>query len=347
MVSQANEEKQQEEKTMKRTAKFMALLMALLLLASCGGESEGSQVKTDDEGEYLLTAQLSGADASEIKEIEEKFCRAATDINAALIVEYIDENAAADEEKLNKIFAAAANEGAKEYVPYKSYYLKDVTIGDVAIRAKLSENDSDYIVVTPAAEEIYAGIYISEGDKVSQTYSLICAKQSGKWKIVWMDSTDIEYYGKDAKEYYELAKKADEKEELLSYIYAQMMYNIKQPGNLYCYGETTEMGDYATQKSVWGSTAFPIEIIPGKKIHNVGIAREENGVVPMVLYHTQVDITNEAALKADAETVKNEFVKKYPYIAEHFSEITVRATNVDPSTATSQYPYESIVLKLK
>ncbi len=328
-----------------KITRVIAGFLALLLLASCGAKAE---IKTDDAGEYVLASQIEDAEYAEIEKIENAFLAALKEKNATEIMSYMDSGFTISEENMTKFFESALREGMAEYKKYDAYYLNGLTVSDISIRAKKSESDKDYIMLTPAAKEIYAALYASENDKVSQVITVLYSKMSGKWKIVWIDSTDLAYGGKKAEYYYDMTLKADDnKQDMLAYIYVQMMCNLYQPGRLYYYEKTDEMTEYAIQKSTWGEKNFPIELEGGNKVHLVGIAREEDGIIPMFLYHTAADISDAEAFKKDAIRAKNEFIKKYPEIADNFSKITVRATNVDPATATEQAPIESIVLDMK
>lgn len=324
--------------------RILAGALALLMLAGCGAKAE---IKSDDAGDYVLTSQPEASDAAEIEKIEEIFLTALKNKNTDELKEQLDPEVPITEETLKAFLESAAGEGMADYKKYDSYYLSGLTKSDISIRAKKSDDSKDYIMFTPASDELYAALYASENEYVSQVITLLFSKVSGKWKIVWIDSTDLAYNGEKADFYYEKSKAARESgQEMLAYIYVQMMYNISQPGRLYYYEKTEEMLEYANEMSVWGETNFPVEL-PTGNVYLVGIAREETGIVPMFLYHTAADITNAEAFREDAIRAKKEFLKKYPEIAENFSKITVRATNVDPTTATEEAPIESIVLDMK
>lgn len=327
-----------------KITRILATALAILLLASCGTKAE---IKSDDAGDYVLTTQLEASDAAEIEKIEEIFLTALKDKNTTELMEQLDPEASITEETLKAILESVAGEGMADYKKYDSYYLNGLTKSDISLRAKKSEDSKDYIMFTPASDELYAAFYVSENEHVSQVVTLLFSKISGDWKIVWITSTDLDYNGEKAPFYYEKSLKArEEGQEMLAYIYVQMMCNISQPGRLYYYESTEKMLEYANEMSTWGEESFPVEL-PTGNVYMVGIAREDTGIIPMFLYHTAADITNADAFRADADRAKAEFIKKYPEIAENFSKITVRATNVDPSTATEQAPIESIVLDMK
>lgn len=329
---------------MKKTIRFTALILALVLFAGCGATAE---VKADDEGDYVLTSQMSETTKAEIEIITDAFSAALKEKSASGIMEYLDENFDVTEEALNEFFTDATSEDKSEYKIFDTYYVDGIKDSDVSIRIKKSEDAGDYAVITPGSDEICAVLYLAESDKVSQAITLLIAEVSGDKKIVWIDTSDYGYYGKTAPEYYALSKEAREAgDEYLAYVYAQMMLNICQPGNLLFYKETNEMRDYAGEISSWGQEKYPMEIIDDKhKIHLIGLSLEDVGVVPMVFYQTEVDIKS-AEFKEDAMSVKKEFLKKYPYFKDAFEKITIRGTNADPQSATEQYDFESVTFDM-
>ena len=78
----------------------------------------------------------------------------------------------------------------------------------------------------------------------------------------------------------------------------------------------------------------------------VGLALEDVGVVPMLFCQTEVDIKSDGA-EADARKIKDAFLKKYPYMADEFSKITIHVTNADPENSTAQADYEKFVFDMK
>lgn len=347
---------------MKKTwMRIAALGLAALLLTGCGqklGEGtgtpadQGTDMPADDEGNYVLemSAQMDDDTKEQIDAIKKVFEDALTARSAAGIMEFIDKDFGATQGSITSFIESSTKEGRNPYTLYDAYYLKDLTVSETMIRAKKSAEDENYIMLTPGSEQIYAAMYLSENKDVSQMISLICAKQDEGWKIVWIDTSDFSYDGKDAPAYFALAKEAKEAgDDVLAYIYAQMMYNIYQPAHVLYYKDDTQMLDFIMERNSWGDEQLPMTLEDGKrKIHTIGIAREPSGVVPMIFVESAaVDIKNEAALKAEAESVRNEFLKKYPSIAEKFATITVRITSADVENATEKVDYESVVLNTK
>ncbi len=329
---------------MKKTFRITALILSLVLLAACAPAAE---IKVDDEGDYVLTSAMGEETQAEIKVITDAFSAALSEKSGAKIMEYLDANFAVQEEELTAFFRDAAARDKKPYEIFDTYYVNGIKDSDVSIRIKKSQSDTDYAMLTPGSSEICATLFLSKNEDMSQIITLLTARVDGDMKIVWIDTSDYDYYGKTAPEYYELSKKAKEDgDEYLAYVYAQMMLNICQPGNVLYYEKTTEMTDYANEISAWGQEKYPIELDDTHKVHLIGLALEDVGVVPMVFYQTEVDIKS-AEFKEDAMSVFEKFLKKYPYFRDAFKKITIRGTNVDPETATEQYDYESVVFDMK
>ena len=327
---------------MKKSVRISALLLALVLLAGCGATAE---VRTDNHGDYYLTAAMEEGVKSEIDTITDAFSAALAGKDASKITGHLDKSIEVTEDELNTFFAEVTADNAK-YEIFDTYYVDGVKYSDVSTRIKKSEGADEYIMVTPGSDEICAVLFVSDDADVSRMITLLIAEVSGGKKIVWIDTSDYKYYGKNAPEYYELSKKAREDgREYSAYIYAQMMYGIIRPGNIYHYTETDEMEDYAHEISAWGQDKFPLEA-GGRKIHAFNTELEDSAVVPLVLYRTDVDI-NSDEFEADAKALKDAFVEKYPYIAEDFDKIVVRGTNADPQASSEQFESRKVVFDLK
>lgn len=330
---------------MKKTLRVTALILALFMLAACAPTVE---VQADDEGDYVLTTPMSESTKAEVDAIVSAFQTALSEKSGAEIMPYLDENFTVKEEELTDFFTEATAKGRKTYDIFDTYYVNGIKDSDVSMRIKKNAEDGDYAMLTPGSSEICAVLFLSKNETVSQMITLLIARMGSDMKVVWIDTSDYDYYGKTAPEYFELAQKAKEDgREYLAYIYAQMMLNICQPGNILYYKETTEITDFVNGMSSWGQDKYPMEIIDDRhKIHLIGLALEDVGVVPMLFYETKVDVKS-AEFKKDAENVKNAFLDKYPYLADEFEKITLRGTNEDPQTSTQQDNFESITLDMK
>ncbi|MBR5479939.1 MAG: hypothetical protein IKU84_07140 [Clostridia bacterium] len=328
---------------MKLTVKIISLILALTMFAACAP----TEVKADDEGDYVLASVMSEQVKGEVDVIVNAFLTALKEKDGGKITEYLDANFEVKPEELTAFFTDATN-GKAEYKIFDTYYVNGIKDSDISIRIKKTAEDGNYAMLTPGSSEICATMFQSENETVSQMITLLTARIDGKMKIVWIDTSDSAYYGMTAPEIYTIAKQAkDDGKDYLAYVYAQMMLNICQPGNVYFYKETTEITDFVNEMSAWGQEKYPIEVVDDKhKIHLVGLSLEDVGVVPMLFYQTEVDIKS-GDLQADAKKVKDEFLKEYPYFKDAFAKITLHATNADPQTATEQADFEKVVLDMK
>lgn len=328
---------------MKLTVKIISLILAFALFTACSP----AEVKADDEGDYVLASVMSDEVKAEVDVIVNAFLTALREKDGGKITEYLDENFEVKAEELTSFFTDATKDKA-EYQVFDTYYVNGIKDSDVSIRIKKTDEDGNYAMLTPGSSEICATIFQSENETVSQAITLLTARIDGKMKIVWIDTSDSAYYGMTAPEIYALATAAKtDGKDYLAYVYAQMMLNICQPGNVYFYKETTEITDFVNEMSAWGQEKYPIEVVDDKhKIHLVGLSLEDVGVVPMLFYQTDVDIKS-AELEADAKKVKDAFLKEHPYLKDAFAKITLHATNADPETATEQADFEKVVFDMK
>lgn len=337
---------------MKKTGIRIAALLLAVLLAGCGSntETKGEQL-ADDEGDYVLeqSAAMDEATRTEIDAVRGAFEKALAARNAAGIMDHVAADFGATQGSITSFLESAGKEGMSAYTRYDSYYFKDLTVSDTMIRAKKAPEDENYISFTPGSTEMDITLYQSDNAEVSQMIALICAKRDNAWEIVWIDTSDSRYYGKDAPAIYQLAQDAKNNgQDVLAYVYAQMLYNIYHPANALYYKDDTAMLDLVMERNSWGSKRFPIALADGvSKIHTIGIAREEGGVVPMVFVQTSAEIKDAASRQKLAESVRDEFLKNNAGIADAFAHITVRMTNEDVAKATAQVKYESVVVPTK
>ena len=327
---------------MKKCIRGLALLLALMLFAGCATAETGA----DNQGEYLLTSEMSEGVKSDIDAITDAFLTALEANDASKITEYLDRNIAVSVEELNTFFTEATAGDKAKYEVFDTYYVDGVKYNDVMVRIKKNHDAKEYIMITPGSDEICAVLLVSENEGLSQMITLLIGEVAGGKKIVWIDTSDYKYYGKTAPEYYELSKAAREDgREYSAYVYAQMMYGTLRPGNIYHFEETDTMEDYAHEISAWGQDKFPLEV-GNYKIHAFNTGLEEGAVIPLVLYQTDVDISSEK-FTDDVKALKDALIEKYPYLAEDFDKIIVRGTNADPQTASEQVESEKVVFDLK
>jgi len=310
--------------------------------------AEAQETEGFSDVEVVLESKMEDGTANEIKAITDAFIMALTKRNAADIMKYKSAEFQVTQGQLTTFFESATAKDKKPYELFATYYLNNVENPDTMVRVKKSETDDDYVMLTPGKAEMCAALFLSKNDKVSQMITLLMARGEEKMEIVWIDTSDYDYYGQKAPDYLNLAKKAKEEgKNVLTYVYAQMMHNIFQPGNAYYYKETDEITAFVNERNQWGQENLPITVVDDKHtVHIIGLALEDVGVVPMIYCQTEVDIGSEG-IQADAEKVKDAFLEKFPELKGAFEKIVVHASNITPAEDTTGANYIKIVFDMK
>ena len=316
-------------------------------------DTEPESEATEQSGEFadveiVLESEMSDSTEEEIKEITDAFIASLGEKNAAKIMKYKSAEFEVTQGQLTTFFESAAADHKKPYELFATYYLKDVENPETMVKVKKSESDEDFVMLSPGKKEMCAALFLSKNEKVSQMITLLIARGEEKMEIVWIDTSDYDYYGKNAPEYLKLAKKSKEDgKNVLTYVYAQMMHNIFQPGNAYYYKETDEITAFINETNTWGQENLPITLIDDKHtVHLIGLALEDVGVVPMIYCQTEVDIGS-AEIEADAEKIKDAFLEKYPELKGEFEKIVVHASNITPAEDTTGTTYKKVVFDIK
>lgn len=340
---------------MKKTLiRLICTMLTLVFLAGCGNKVVKTDMKqTDEEGDFVLAKnnEMSEETKKELAKITNVFEEALKTSNAKDLMGYLDRDFQITQANINNFFKQITDMKINPFTQYDAYYLKDLKVAETMVRVKKSADAEQTIELSPGSSEMYAVMYVSENADISMMISIICAKMDGKWKLVWIDTSDFKYGGMDANALYDAAvecKKAGKN--MPAYIYSQMMMNVIQPGNLLRYKNVTKMQDlyYQMNKEAWGEKKPPIALSdPKLRIQGVGLSKEEMGIIPMVAYQTETKLTDKQTLNKEAIKVRDEFNKMYPGMTENFKKIAIHATNEDPNNAQGQVKFEKILLPIK
>jgi hypothetical protein len=345
------------EITMVFKAKIICAVCAaaLLLIALCAC---GTQNVTNT-AEFILASNedMSEETSKELGKLTDAFLTALSTAEVDGLMEHMDEAflaGSATKATIRNFFEGVKENNANPFVLYDSYYLKGLTVSDTMVKVKKSESDTQYAELTPGSEEMYAAMFASDNEKISQMVVMLCAKTENTWKIVWIDASDYKYNGKTGEDLYRIAKEFQQKGELMpAYLTSEMMFNTFTPGKLLRYGEFDQMEDfyYQIQSEVWKERKLPFvldKVSDKLKLFVVGLANEKDwGVIPMIMYQTGTDIADKQAVHEEGRKVIDAFDALYPGVKENFAAIKLHATNEDPSASEKPVDMESFVLPTK
>lgn len=334
--------------------RFICAVLTLMFLAGCGNKVVNTDIKkTDEEGDFVLAKndEMREDTKKDLLKITNVFEEALKTSNAKNLMDYLDRDFQITQANINNFFKQIVDMKINPFTQYDTYYMKDMKVAESMVRVKKSADAEQTIELSPGSSEMYAVMYVSENADISMMISIICAKMDGKWKLVWIDTSDFKYGGMDANALYDAAVKSKKAgKNMPAYVYTQMMMNVIQPGNLLRYKNVTKMQDlyYQMNKEAWGDKKIPIALSnPKLRIQGVGLAKQETGIIPMIAYQTETKLTDKEALKKESIQVRDEFNKMYPGMTESFKQIEIHATNEDPNKAQGQVKFEKIMLPIK
>ena len=179
----------------KKLSLILALLLSLSLILTACNKTSPAQTETP---EYIFTSEMDDKTKAEADEILATFMQAFEENNPSLALPLFSSGFEATEENIGGLLSEVAKLVDKPFIIYDSYYMNDLTVSESPVKIKKDEASGDFIEITPASNEIYCAMYVSEGEKISRMMSILLAKEGGKFKITWISPTDFEYNGKGA-----------------------------------------------------------------------------------------------------------------------------------------------------
>ncbi len=320
--------------------------LAIALTFTIAGCSYDKPITTETEEFYLTkNDQMDEATKASLEEITTAFEEYLGSANPDSIKPYLDGDFETTNEQLKQFANSFVSKNAA-FTLYDSYYIKDVKPNTVTTLFKKSETASEGIELTPASDEMYLALYTTEDgktsyvEKVAQMVSLLCAKDDGKWEIVWVDASDVKYNGEDAREILKKAVEASESGKFLSsYIYSLMLNLTMRPGNALVYDNYLDMEDFYYKTATEFQKQYPLpyvpESLPGTKIHAIALANEEAGIIPLIVMESPVSLSDERRLRVQANAVLEDLELKSPGFTEDFPAIAISAVasaDVDAET---------------
>jgi hypothetical protein len=333
---------------LKKTLRLIIIFVLILQtahLASCKQAGEPRVFADNDK--------MSAETRAELDKITGAFEKALSDTDVTEIMKLKDESFSASESELKMYFEDRKEQNKNPFVKYDEYYIKNIKVSDELVRVYKDNTSESYIEIYPKNSEIYITMYASDNEKISGMVTLIAAKTENSWKIMWIDISDYKYNGKSAQDYHKLAKDLfGEGKVLPAYIYAEMMFNIIQPGRILKYADFDDMKTtYEEIGQEFSNTlTLPLSFpeLPNVKIYVVGLGNdEEKGVIPLVTYRTDTPISDEAARIAEGKRIIELLGEKYTGFRYEFAFVTLNATNDDLETAGENFKTATAVLPTK
>ena len=331
----------------------LLLILSLTMLVSCILCGCSSKPAPEFTGEYYLAQKPSDEEKGAIDKVLSSFMKSYEENKPEDAYPLFTNGFSGTTDDLKSFFEEIRKVCKNPFVPFDSYYLSGMEVSETPVKVKHSEQDKTYIEITPASEDSFCAIYVAEGEKVSYMLSILLAKEDDSWKIAWVNPGEVKYNGADAPAIYEKTKTLYNEGKLISaYIYSCMLGNTFRPGDYMRYENDLEMEDmcYKLYSEMTSKFESPI-VIEGEaksEVHAIRIIRDEvEGMIPLILVKTDVDIKDRDALVAEAEKVIGGLEALSPGIRETFTHASFSMTNenIDENNPTPKAA-ESFVLPL-
>ncbi len=327
----------------KRILSVMLAAMLVLSLASCGEAPEQA-------GEFLLASEISPEKQAEADVIVDALIAAFETGETKDLFPYLSKDFNTSEEELAEFIGEVRELTTQPFVKYDSYYVNNLEKSEIPVRVKKLAEDKNYIEFKPADKEVYCALLASENEKISYMLCVLLEYKGGKASIALINPGDFKYNGETAPVIYERAKKLDsEKKTIAAYLQSCLYGNIFRPAGYYRYENDAQMEDlgYKLYADMQKNFELPIKISDTVGIYEISIANDkEHGVIPLVLFKTDVPISDKAKIREEAEKVFSELEKKSPGIKESFDYIRMNATNDELNENTTSVTTESMTLEI-
>lgn len=329
---------------MKKTS-ILAILLAALMVFSLFGCDSGS----DELPEYILAAEITAEVEASANKTLSTFMQAFEEDNPAAALPLFSESVEATEEDLSSFFESISSLISSPFVPYDAYYMNKLEVSESLIKVKKTDDSENYIEVTPAAEELYCAMYVSEGKKISQMMTFLLIREGDAFKIAWVNPTDFKYSGDDAIALYEKTKALADADKLIpAYISSCMLSNIFRPGGYFRYANDVEMEDlcYKLFTEISETYKLPLALSDtnNSSVYEIGISNDaDHGVIPLILIKTD----EKSALEKEATACLSALEKLSSGIVDTFDYVHFEITNDTPEDENTEIKSEKVVIKTK
>ncbi|PKM85932.1 MAG: hypothetical protein CVU87_13810 [Firmicutes bacterium HGW-Firmicutes-12] len=234
------------------------------------------------------------------------------------------------------------------------YYVKISKIGDYNITIETFQDDSFYVNnIKAVSDEMYVGLFTTDDKITGYLLTLIYIKENGNWKLYSVNCGDYTYQGLSAIDYFQKAKTLYDKEyKIPAYLYMNLGTKLLRPAVFLQYKKQSEFDEFYKKlcNDLNKSLIFPIEmnnVISNPGIWNFNSSNTIEGIVPIIIYKSNIGLSNEIGLKDEANEMKLSIDKLLPGISESFEYICFQAYSEYPKDPNKQYPNFGTVLRTK
>jgi hypothetical protein len=299
------------------------IVIVILLLQSCNG----TETLTDNEIDPKLKEVISQKNDSLLAAMSNSDLQAFKALGSPDFVKFLRSRIE------SSVWAFRKGILTTDYKVYKQYHTKHSNTNSYA---KLeSEEDKFTLTYKNNTKETYVALletsYMGIGDYL---VTVIYELYGNQWKVNHVDVGLLGQFGKNAGEYYELAKQKQKEGYLIDALfYSDVAVSCLEPaGKMLVYDDADKMKFYQEewQNTVSSKYKFP-QFVSGVKsnpqIVQLKPVVNTEGMFPMFSYVTPVPLSDKEVLKLEFEDIKREVRKLYPDLDFNAKYIYYRAYN--------------------
>ncbi|MBY8962572.1 hypothetical protein KJK34_07390 [Flavobacterium sp. D11R37] len=310
-------------------------LVMVLLLQSCNG----TETFTDNEIDPKLQELISRKNDSLLAAMSNSDLQSFKALGSPDFVKFLRSRIE------SSVWAFRKGVLNTEYKIYKQYYNKHSNTNSYA---KLESEDGDYtFTFKNNTKETYVALlktsYMGIGDYL---VTVIYELHDNQWKVDHVNVGVLGQFGKNASEYFELAKQKEKEGYLIDALfYSDIAMSCLEPaGKMMVYENIDKMQYYQKewQNRVSSQYKFP-QVVSGVRsnpqIVDLKPVVNTEGMFPMFSYVTPVPLADKKILTMEFEDIKREVRNLYPALDFNAKYIYYRAYN-SPSPGADYHEFK-------
>jgi hypothetical protein len=179
-------------------------------------------------------------------------------------------------------------------------------------------NDNDYRLKYVALnKETYVSLLLPTGLDNDLLITVIYGNYNNQWKINILQFGQYSLFGKNATQYYKLAKENYEKSHLIDAVnYIGLSQQCLKPAELFQYQIEKDINEFyeKVMKEINSKFTFPLTLdnINSKpKVFRIYPEMIDEGIYPMVFYLSEINLKDTVSLRIENEKVKMEVGKLF------------------------------------
>ena len=326
--------------------KTVIFILFVVTIQSCNLNSSGT----------WRNDQIQRRTREEIKALNDKLVKSMGEDDVASVKGLMADILKKDSNIVEFVHQFSNSFGIKEYKILDEYYVKNTSVQVTNTLISENSDDNGYEVSYLALnKEMYASLLVAANKNAEMLILAIYGKYGEDWKLNLLQYGQYRALGKNAPDYFNLAKASYEKSHLLNAVnYISLSKQLLKPlNNFFKFKKEAEVNAFFNKvmKEADSTYSLPLtleQLQTKPKIYKVVPQVNEEEIFPMIYYVSSIDINDETALKNENELVRKEVDRIFPGIDKDKKYIFYWVSNELPNegTVVEQYGFVD-TLKLR